>query len=781
MNRRHFLATTLTLAGATLLSSGCGGGSGRGGTGTLTDVIGRATLPTGAAGGTVQTPFGSQSTRPDGTFSARILDGGPTLAVLYGASGKPLLFGFAKTGSADLSPRTTAEVMAFLACGATCMPSEIQPRYLTELARTDRLVGLERAISDLVASKGEAWLDAPDAGLTAALHADITPFLSQKTRGAIVAPTDIVSGIQVESDSFGSTTITNYFRRRAYVYIDRESYTDTNKVEHPSFSTVTSEPISLSPTKGQTSTLPVIFDWLTGNNDAYLPVKSDPVSLPLAPSDARSTLYTVTAVGLGGAPGAFDKLTTERQSAWVDAAARTLIIDLVVPAITGLILPQKLVKEWLDVVANSAWLKDLISTVVALPDLVSKIKSGQYAEAGKDIKYFIVGTERFKSGLLELLEIFVAKLGSTAGAAAFTAMSAAVDKLLFVPDLFVQAFDTAVQLLSIGKSENATQWQVTVTKAKVALDPQEILVEKGSVSSSIKATVSSAQADAGSAFAYSWKCGKSKLSDGTKLAQSLESSSDSVSYDGNIPSGTVDQVDVQVFLKGLGKREPVGTASAKIYVTELTVTPTTKTLKANETVTLTAELKGMRPLKSGETITYKWLTTRSAGELMGSADGGTTIPVEGTSATYRAHATKEGQDTVTVEAFLGSLRLGSAKAKLTVGKNTITVAGRWFVEVKAVEGSPGRSSVRALLFVPKVEGGKFYSVFCHGFYDGAYYGSTYRRSWSIPGLPSDWGDWGTEFAFGLSGGQSRDPDVAGAVAGLTARFSGMIVDVTVTL
>jgi hypothetical protein len=785
MNRRYFLAATLSLGALGALTMvGCGGGGNTGG-GTTTTLTGRAILPAGISltGLQIRNLYGRGAMRGDGTFPVTVLEGGPTLSMVIGPTGKPLLFGFVTEGKTDLSARTTAEVMAFLCCGAPCMPSELRPVYLTELARTDRLVGLEKAISDQITAKGEAWLDTPDVTLLAVLNEDIKPFLSQKTRGAIIDPTDVVSGIQVESDGIGSTTLTNYFRRRAYVYIDRESYTDSNKVEHPSFATITTEPISLSPTKGQTSVLPILFDWLTGNNDAYLPVKSDPVSLPVTPSDARTTLYTVTAVGLGAAPGAFDKLTTERQKAWLDAALRTLIIDLVVPAITGILIPEKGVKDWLDIVASSAWLKDLISYAATVPDLVTKVKSGQYAEAGKDIKYFVFGTERFKNGLLELLEIFVSKLGGTTGAEAFTAMSEAVDRVLAVPDLFVQAFDTVTQLIGIARSQNAAQWQVTVTKAKVTLDPLEILVEKGGVSDSIKASVRDVQADAGSAFAYAWKCGTGRLSDGIKPepARSFESSSDSVTYDGNVPGGTIDQVDVQVFLKGLGKQEPVGSASARVYVSELTVAPTTKTLKSKESLTLTTELKGIRPLKTGEKITYKWLTTRNAGELLGSDDGGTNIPVETPTATYQAHETREGVDTITVEAFLGSVRVGSAKARVTVGKNSITVAGRWFVETKAAEGQPGRTSVRALLMVPKIEDAKSYSVYCHDFNDTAYYGTTIRRGWNMPGLPSDWGDFGSEFAFGLSGGVRDDTDVGAYVAGLTSRFQGMIVEVTVTL
>ncbi|MGC4047291.1 MAG: hypothetical protein QM758_26120 [Armatimonas sp.] len=783
MKRRNFLALALSIV-TTGMIAGCGGGGGNGAPPDATILTGRVTLPSGISLTGVQVAglLGTQPITPDGTFTTSVLSGAVSLAMATGSGGGPLLLGFVRDGKTDLSPRSTAEVLAFAALGATCLPVSVQQLYLEELSKPDKLTNLENALAALIAAKGETWMDSADATLKSALLQDIQPFHPTVTRGAIVTPTEKTSGITVETDGNGSTTVTNYFRRRAYFYAQRESYTDTNRVEHPSFANLTEQAISISPVKGSTSALPTIAEWLGGSRDFFAPVASDPISLPLTPSDARSTKYTLTAVGMGGSDGDFSKLNPQQQSDYVDACLRSAVIDFIVPLVTGIIFPLKgeLIDQWLGFVGSSAVLKDMITLYSGSVDIVTKIKGGQYKDAGYDMLQLLIGTEKVKEALFQLLETF---LRNTAGSANADFMKKAAEKLnglLGKIDLFLQVFDIIFQLMDLGRAQKATQWEVIVTKAKIQLTPDEVIVARGDVFPGIKVTAVDTTAPGGSAFAYAWKCSTGKISDGTNFAPVIESTTaDSVTYAAGLTAGMQDTIEAMISIKGGSKTEPLGSAKINVYVTGVVASPSSAKLKAKETVELKAEVQGMRPLKSSEKITYKWLTTRNAGELLGSADGGTTIPVETQTATYKAHDTKEGVDTVTLEAYLGSTKLGSSTVKVTVGSNTIQVAGRWYVEQKDLNN--GYMGFRALLVVPKIDGGKSYSVYCHDFNDRDYYGTTYRRSWNIPGLPPDWADWDTEFAFGLAGTTGPPESAASNIAYYTNRFQGMIVDVTVTL
>lgn len=735
------------------------------------------------AGVTVGSLLSSRAVAADGAFQTSVETGGPGLAIVSGPGGKPLLFGLVREGKTDLSARTTAEVLAFIATGAPSFPVEIQKVYLEELSKPENLTNLERAVSDLIAAKGEAWMDSPNAAFKTALIQDTAHFRPTKTRGTVVTPTERTSGITVESSSNGSTTVTNYFRRRAYLYAQRESYLDENKTHHASFANLTPEAISISPVKGMNSLLPAIAEWLGGGVMPYEPVASDPISLSLTPADARSTRYTLMAVGVGSTEGDFAKLSPQQQADYLDLCIRTLILDFVIPIFTNIVISLRgeRMDQWLQFVTGSGLLKDLINAYAMIPDLKAKIHAGQYRDASFDMIQAVIGTEAVKNILFKGFELFL-KTFAVPDRAVF--MNAALEKIngvLGAIDMFLQVADIVIQLLDLNQSQKATEWEVIVSKAKLQITPQEVIVPRSDVFPGIKVVAQDVTVPGGQAFEYAWKCGSGKLSDGTNYAQVIERTpQDSVLYDAvGLSAGTQDKIEVSVAIKGGPNIEPLGSTTVPVYVTEVTANPSSAKLKTKEQVTLSAEVQGLRALKPGEKITYKWLTTRNAGELMTSPDGGTTIPVETATATYKAHETKEGVDTVTLEAFLGSTKLGKTTVKVTVGANTITVPGRWYVETKAA--GEGRTSVRALLMVPKIEDAKSYSVYCHDFNDTAYYGTEYRRSWTMPGLPSDWGDWGTEYAFGLAGGTGPSEGAAASVAYYQGRFAGMVVDVTVTL
>jgi hypothetical protein len=572
MKRRNLLAMTLTFTGAGLIFSGCG--SGKGGnnpdpTATPTpqtgDVAGRIVLPAGMSidGMKARTVLGTQSVKSDGTFTVTIQDGGPTLSVAQGPSGKPMLYGFAKSGRADLSARTTAEVLVFMAAGAVYAPGVMHPVFVEGLSKLGILAATEKAVSDLLIAHGENWMDVANAknpALKAALITDTKAFRPTVTRGSIVQPINKVSGIIVESDGVGTTFLTNYYRRRAFYYVTRESYKDSAGVTKTSFQKIVDPGVSLSPIKGATNSLVTIAEYLGGDRSFLAPVKSDAISLPLSPSDAKSTLYKVTAVGLGASAGDFDKLDTQQQADWTDTALRTLVIDLIVPIITGLVLPQmgskidNFLKFSQDGVTGT-FIKDIINALAAQPDIITKAKSGNAIDAAYDGFLVLTGSETLKLGLFKAFYEFLSLDSLAKDYSIFMAESLEkANAILAGIDLALQVIDTGFQVLDIANSQNATQWDVLITPAKISITPDFVFAQKGVASQPITVKAVDFAPEPGQALVYKWSCERGILTAGAQSGKTIESSSDTATYTSNEAAGTQDTIRVEVSLKGVGAR-----------------------------------------------------------------------------------------------------------------------------------------------------------------------------------------------------------------------------------
>jgi hypothetical protein len=588
MKRRDCLSSTLALTWTWAgLLSGCGGSdSSTASPDPLPNTPqGRVSLPAGmsTAGLAVRTLQGQQAVRSDGSFALVIEAGGPSLAVATGASGQALLFGFARTERPDLSVRTTAEVLAFVACGGVCLPGVMQPLLIAELTRAD-LSRLEAALTNLLTVHGEGWMDAPDAALKSALIEDTKPFRVSSPQssplgsspgrvrplGVIVTPTDKLSGITVESDGLGTTVATNYFRRRAYVFAERVSYVDSIGAVRISAANLTPQPLSLSPIKAATSALPVFSDYLAGARDFLSPVKGDPIACPVTPADARSTLYRVTAVGLGPFAGAFAELTAEQQGYWLDAALRSLVIDLIIPIVTGLVFPmngEKIDRFLGDLTNTNGFVKDIISALAAQPDIIAKAKAGNTSEAVWDGKLVLLGSESLKIGLLQALWAFLDLKDVSHGIFMVNAFEK-MNGILTAVDLGLQATDTAFQFLDIGRSERASQWDIVVTPAKLELTPKTTSVSVG-MAADFSVKVLDSGIDSG-LVTYKWSVAKGTLVNTTNGATgtALDTAKGSIQY--RAPATVTDNekttLTVEAFLGGINdpNRRSLGTATAEI-------------------------------------------------------------------------------------------------------------------------------------------------------------------------------------------------------------------------
>ena len=582
MQRRNFLRLAAALPLTTLLQ-GCGsgwnlgfgpvrsGGNSGGGSGS---VQGRIILLSGVSleGMKVNTVLSEEAVNSSGSFKVIIQDNGPTLSVAQSKTGKLVLFGFTRTGRADISPRTTAEVLVFMATGAIYAPGVMQPVFIEQLSQPGILSATEKAISELIAAHGEDWMSRPSAALKAALIEDSRAFRPSVSRGSIVQPTDKVSGIIVESDGVGTTYLTNYFRRRAFYYVTRESYKDSTGATRASFQKIIDPGVSLSPIKGATNALVTIAEFAGGARDFLAPVKSDAIILPVAPSGATSTLYKVTAVGLGFFPGDFDKLDPQQQADWADTALRTLVIDFIIPLITGFVFPkmgEKIDKFLGDLTNTNGFVKDIITALAAQPDIITKAKAGNVSEATLDGFLILSGSESLKLALLQALWAALDLKDINLGIFMVNAFEK-MNGLLTAVDMMLQVTDSAFQLLDTVRSQNATQWDVTITKPKLTLTPTTATVSVGQSTHFTAKVVDSDVAE--TLITYRWSLGgKGSLINPINSATgtTLDTSGGSVNFQAPATGITDNEkatLTVEAFVGGINdpNRRSLGTATAEV-------------------------------------------------------------------------------------------------------------------------------------------------------------------------------------------------------------------------
>ncbi|MGC4047868.1 MAG: hypothetical protein QM758_29075 [Armatimonas sp.] len=158
-----------------------------------------------------------------------------------------------------------------------------------------------------------------------------------------------------------------------------------------------------------------------------------------------------------------------------------------------------------------------------------------------------------------------------------------------------------------------------------------------------------------------------------KDGKTFDSSSNILSYSPTSKGtpGSVEVISVKIFKGPINKRVAIGTAVSTITYLGVKINPASAKLNAGETATFQVEVQGIAPTVIPQ-LKYQWLTTRNAGELAGSSDGGVNIPVETPTATYKADAVKEGTDILTVSIQVpGKTDPVTAKASVQVGEGSL--------------------------------------------------------------------------------------------------------------
>ncbi len=700
ITRRQFVLAGLAVPGIAILA-GCGGGLGskRGGAFTLTAANGTVVLPSGA---TVQVTrvvsyCGASTPASGGSFVLAAAAEVFLPVVGLDASGDAVLYGFLDQDNRELSAASSAVVLAYQALGVSAYPEEVQPLYLAAIRSAASLAGLTSAVAAGIVARGAGWLDASDAALQAALAAiqsELSPTVLGATRGVILDKTDRVSGLQVDADGAGAMTITNYYRRRAYVYVDRVSYKVKSTGEVVSYpGVILPQPIKIAAVKGVSNLLANLGQLIGGQKDFYEPVVSDKIKIPVDPKNAASTTYTATAVGLGVSTGDYASLTTVQKDGCWTVACESLLYDIVLPVLAGVVLPvfkgglkykngqweKSGIDGFIGFAGTSGAFKDILNAVSTSATIRSKLEAGKVSDALWDVVLMVVKTDTLKNvflqGVGDFLSLFNGEdapfglngpiISVDERAKEMAAAGAKLFSYIGNVNIGMQAFDLIATGLELGQCDLADVFTLEVTNAIAKLNPVSAWSEAAQAATNFTAVVTNADLSSDTLLNYQWtcKCKFGDISDGTKTnttdGTSFASNSKVLAYapNGKAKGGDTEIVQVDIYKGPYNSRVALGTATS-VVTYKTPITPATPGLLPGATQTFTANVSDALT----GTLTFEWTLSGGHGTINGGASAATT---SGTVA-YVAGASL-GVDTLAVTVK------NASGAVLTTGSVTITI------------------------------------------------------------------------------------------------------------
>jgi len=604
----------------------------------------------------------------------------------------------------------------------------------------------------------------------------------------LINPSDAQSGITLTQVGLNSIKIRNDFRRRAYYYVEVESYVPQGGGD-PVASHLDVSEHSIPPTTGVTSAFGLIKDVLVGN-EAYTGVDSETIDLPVLPESAESTTYKVTVVGPGAYTGDYNSLTDAQKDKQRQVFLEAFVVDFFIPALVDLFIPLKAaqIDQFFDLAHANDLAAGLISAVGnAVPQAVEKALAGDLKGGLSDLWDNVLADGSVRVLVLEAFFQVMDRIGiigaGDAGVDFFTNHAeAAIGPLDLFDSVFI-GFDSLIQVVQFAQSAEANIWTIVSDKTKVKISPPQADVDEFH-SQVFRAEIPDATGT-DATIVYHWKCTAEHggIRDNQHNSAEFDSTEKVVTYFPTIPvSPGEDRITVEAFEVRNQNRISLGTATATVKVRALIpkIAPDRVSLVHNESQTFTASVDST--LANGGTLAYSWFSTTKFGQLTSPAPN---LETSINTATYKATGTPPGEDTVAVEVFSTKdgikTSLGIARAQVKIEERKTIVMGSFNVEVQFAQpgftGSPGFSFVTAYAKIPKVEGATSYTARLYNFFDPLYWGhgmtfgdQTVRQA----------EDRGSEYWIPLTGGQTRDQHVAENKAFAASRFVGIIVEVTVT-
>lgn len=610
-------------------AGGCGGSDQPAGGGSATRSIdGTVTGADGVA--MVLTSLG-EAPVAGGRFSVAGFDGRQLVAA-ESANGVPMLLGWLGDGATELSPRSLAEVLVWLATLASIAPPDLHAELQALLADAAELDPLADAVAAALADDPDAFAsDQPEvaaalAEVLAALAAAGTAergsraaqvYVGRLSRALLINPTDAKSGLRLDTTGgIDTVTVFNAYRRLTHVSIDRVSTFDADGNETASPSHLTD--FELPAVQGVSTTIGSFVDLIWGRT-AYGEVSSQAVKLPNVDGVAK-TRYELLVVGPGHLPGDGDRMDAQEQAKQREVTQIFIARDVILTLVLNWVIPASGVQSVLGSEAAKDATQDVVNLIGnSVPGAWDKAAAGDVSGALFDIYHALATSNSFRNALLQLaLRLIAARLGKTAvekiGGRVATLM-----KSMAAVDAALAGFDVTVIGSAIANSSIAEAWQVDVVRSSVRLDPEQASIEPRGI---VDLTASVTDAPDGTPFEYRFSTpgNVGQIRNATDTGTQITSSQPLIVYEAGSDEGS-DTVTVEVFaLAGPGgaEREKVGEATSMIEVehSAVQVEPGFKEVEGGQSVSLKATVD---PAPAGP-LRFRWTTAAAHGVLNGPLD-----------------------------------------------------------------------------------------------------------------------------------------------------------------
>ena len=706
--RSLFLILAVLLAAGLVLQSGCGSSSSPTGTDPEPELVDLSGAVTGysAAGLTIHNAHGDWSVGADGSFTLSVpASGGCQLGIVQTSDETPVLLGWLGESRQEVGYRSTAEVLAYFALGGYLLPLDLQSMLIEALEADLAVDDLADAVEAALAENASSLIDPDSAGAQAvrtaliALSDHLRELYGPATEGdkaLLISPSDARSGTHVLADGSRVNTVqvVNDYRRRSYAEIGQESWVrEADGVTVTTGTPLEDSPRWIDPTNGVGSgTLSVTEDIFNGIYDvgtfAYQPVLAGTFTLPV-PDGAASATYSITTVGPGVGLGDLTSLTAAQQQQALFVGAYSLVTDMIIPAMMSVIVPVSTAggtgdafDRLLKTPGAIEILEDITNLLLAEPDVVSDLSSGEYVQALRRSWETVVQGGAFQTlsmnffsySVLALENAGVLSTAQVNSALATTSRMASVFRGLEIADLILAAGDLGVVVAHIGLSNMADVWTITVFPPEVVLSPQVSRIDPFGTAALTAAVPELTGSTSDVSFKYLWSCtgNNGVIADAAgHSGTGFESSYEFVDYIAESGTTGGDRVSVQVtqvITDGTGTHETeIGSDSAIVLVggDGTWMDPPEAELQPNETITLTLAVLVDEETDDPADLTYQWTCDEQYGTIIA---GGT---ASDSTLTYQAgFNAAEAEEIITAEAFLpgdgGLESQGESSATVTV-------------------------------------------------------------------------------------------------------------------
>jgi uncharacterized protein (TIGR02145 family) len=628
---------------------------------------------------TVRTSVHSAQVGNDGAVAVNGFEFGPQLALVSDLNGNPLLLGWLGQGTAPISARTTAEVLAFFALGAPLHPSPV-PSRVRELLKSepaiDTVAGAVAASLSASVSAFTRSNDAVSEALGAALarlgwgeasdhDADPGPL------PVVVEPDQAQSGVRLEQRNINEIFLRNAYRRRGWAWVDRISVTSGESTE-PAYQPLDS--FWVPPVTGVGSVLSALTDYVAGEV-AYGEVETPSLFLP-GVEDADHTTYRVIQAGLGLHEGVLDELSFSRQQSVERALVDCFMLDIFLPFVLPVILGEFDAEGFFDNALASSAYQDVVDVVLD-QTMMNHLMKGEVRQAWD--WYWVKFRERedLRDAVIQKLLILAEDLWGIETAANAGEMMDCVLKLLGYVDTILATFDKSLIGIQLAQSNLADAWTVKVLPPKITLSPDSAALGRGE---GVKFTATVQDAPTGQDFVrYQWYCSRANgyLVDGLGRQQDsayFSSTLNTVTYRvDTLASGSADIIMVKPYTVAAGSTDTIwyGTRRAQVSIIPFQVflTPDSVLLAPNDSVEFQVSVVGLGD--TPEDTVYAWLNTHTVGDLRDGSPGNLNqFSSSSPRAQYVARGDTSGYDILSVLVRRGEegawRAIGEAQAKVVV-------------------------------------------------------------------------------------------------------------------